>query len=615
MHCTCFCWRPDDCGSRGRTGAIAFPRCDATAKRQETDPWALLEDSSKFTESGRKLLGIPGNEKKAGNGLPHMSKTMEVEKKSPLLGKTLPTTPASKTKTGADGSRWKSPGPSTSAPERYSPAGSPYVASRERISSPEQLNGYLQRLEKEFDGESWQPREDLFGSPLSKGTGQLGGGLQLPLSPYMPRFPSEQGMHSPDDHQTDPSLHRAADYDTHRQTSYPPRSSWNARHQHTSPDAVYRSSPGILGVSSPFPADALSVQSPTGKVDDILGNLGTNYLEINAIADRLREWFSSKLLKPLHELAVIAHSNVAAEAAKLGFKELMQLPALCKEENMYKSSTSNSGMEDVVLEHCKVQLEGALRELEQKTTNSSPYGLSSWGGMGTLQQQELEIQKYAVSSCLRELVNYQKLRLILRGQYYPGFMPQLPVDYTATRIGVLARGTCCESFEWDRGGDWCGYPWNAEILPTDSHLLFYLFAVYLDAPDWNFHVQPQKSAVGPSGPLFIGELPARCPNKFVAILSGMQRMIPERTSSTAGGLVLAGSRLLPPHFTLGLGRELGELKLGGQNGMFVALSILFYEIDRFEESVLGSLPLVSSLGLGNVLKEGYTSRYFHKRYD
>lgn len=577
-----------------------------------------MEDRSGLTEAGRKLLGIPGIEKQVDKGFPQKAKAMEGEKKTSVMGNTVPTKPATKTNTGVEGLRWKSSGPATSTRERYSPVGSPYLASNEKISSPGQLKGYLRRLEKEFDGEAWQPREDLFGSPLSRGAGQLGMAMQPPLTSYTPRFSFEQGMQSPEDRQAEPGLHPPTAYESHAQTSYAQRSSWNARHQHASPDAVYRSSPGILGISSPIPADALSVQSPTGKVDLILSKLGTNYLEMNASADRLREWFSSKLLKPLHELSTMAHSKVATEAGKLGFEELMQLPALGKEENMYRSSASNPGMEDMVLEQCKVQLEGAWKELEQKTTNSSPYGLAGWGGTGSSQQnqqQELEIQKYAVASCLRELINYQKLRVILRGQYYPGFMPQLPVDYTAARISVLARGTCCESFEWDRGGDWCGYPWNAELLPTDSHLLFYLFAVFLDAPEWNFHAQPQKSPVGPSGPLFIGELPARCPSKFVAILSGMQRMLPERSSSTAGGLVLAGSRLLPPHFTLGLGAEVGELKLGGHNGVFMALSILLYEIDRFEESLLGSLPLVSSLGLGRVLNEGFTSRYIHERYD
>jgi hypothetical protein len=41
------------------------------------------------------------------------------------------------------------------------------------------------------------------------------------------------------------------------------------------------------------------------------------------------------------------------------------------------------------------------------------------------------------------------------------------------------------AYEWSRGGEWGGKPWSAE-LPTDSALLFYLFAAYLAAPQWLF---------------------------------------------------------------------------------------------------------------------------------
>jgi hypothetical protein len=41
------------------------------------------------------------------------------------------------------------------------------------------------------------------------------------------------------------------------------------------------------------------------------------------------------------------------------------------------------------------------------------------------------------------------------------------------------------AYEWSRGGEWGGKPWSAE-LPTDSALLFYIFADYLAAPQWLF---------------------------------------------------------------------------------------------------------------------------------
>lgn len=51
-----------------------------------------------------------------------------------------------------------------------------------------------------------------------------------------------------------------------------------------------------------------------------------------------------------------------------------------------------------------------------------------------------------------------------------------------------AEGSCMAAFEWNAGGEWGGKPWSAE-LPTDSALVFYLFACYLAAPQWLFPVE------------------------------------------------------------------------------------------------------------------------------
>lgn len=48
------------------------------------------------------------------------------------------------------------------------------------------------------------------------------------------------------------------------------------------------------------------------------------------------------------------------------------------------------------------------------------------------------------------------------------------------------------AFTWNGGGEWKGRPWSPE-LPTDSALIFYLFASYLAAPQWLF---PQAGTLG-----------------------------------------------------------------------------------------------------------------------
>lgn len=113
------------------------------------------------------------------------------------------------------------------------------------------------------------------------------------------------------------------------------------------------------------------------------------------------------------------------------------------------------------------------------------------------------------------------------------------------------------AFEWDKGGEWGGKPWSAE-LPTDSALVFYLFASYLAAPQWLFpqvgrtrcmfdfsgwaclaNVLPLQLAVctsaagivrllcsqgdataisGLSGTLYLGKLPTKPADGYVGVL-------------------------------------------------------------------------------------------------
>ena len=40
-------------------------------------------------------------------------------------------------------------------------------------------------------------------------------------------------------------------------------------------------------------------------------------------------------------------------------------------------------------------------------------------------------------------------------------------------------------FEWNKGGDFAGKPWSTE-LPTDSALVLFLFAAFVEAPHWEW---------------------------------------------------------------------------------------------------------------------------------
>jgi hypothetical protein len=95
--------------------------------------------------------------------------------------------------------------------------------------------------------------------------------------------------------------------------------------------------------------------------------------------------------------------------------------------------------------------------------------------------------------CLEASVAYQRLAALLRGEFPPNILPATPSGYLVARIHQLAEGHCMPAFTWNGGGEWKGKSWSPE-LPTDSALMFYLFASYLAAPQW-FFLQDEVTAV------------------------------------------------------------------------------------------------------------------------
>ena len=81
----------------------------------------------------------------------------------------------------------------------------------------------------------------------------------------------------------------------------------------------------------------------------------------------------------------------------------------------------------------------------------------------------------------RQAVNrYLRLGALVRGEAPRALLQAAPRGYVAARARALAAGPCCAAFRWAGGGAWGGKPWSAE-LPTDSALLLYLFAAFLEA--------------------------------------------------------------------------------------------------------------------------------------
>ena len=74
---------------------------------------------------------------------------------------------------------------------------------------------------------------------------------------------------------------------------------------------------------------------------------------------------------------------------------------------------------------------------------------------------------------------YQKLTELLQGEQPRQLLPPTPRGYILARVRALAEGPCMTAFTWNGGSSWNNKPWTNE-LPTDSTLVFFLFAAFLE---------------------------------------------------------------------------------------------------------------------------------------
>nr|DAD19635.1 TPA_asm: hypothetical protein HUJ06_021098 [Nelumbo nucifera] len=85
----------------------------------------------------------------------------------------------------------------------------------------------------------------------------------------------------------------------------------------------------------------------------------------------------------------------------------------------------------------------------------------------------------AIQECIDAITEHQRFHALMKGEWVKGLLPQSSVraDYTVQRIRELAEGTCLKNYEYLGSGevyDKVNKKWTLE-LPTDSHLLVYLF--------------------------------------------------------------------------------------------------------------------------------------------
>ncbi|KAK6936018.1 Cytochrome B561-related [Dillenia turbinata] len=148
------------------------------------------------------------------------------------------------------------------------------------------------------------------------------------------------------------------------------------------------------------------------------------------------------------------------------------------------------------------------------------------------------------------ITEHKRLYALVKRELIKGMLPQISVwaDYTIQRIRELAEGTREKNYD---------YPGNVEVydkvnkkwtkLPTDSHLLIYLFCAFLEDPKWMLHVDPTSYAGSQSSKnLFLGVLPPKewFPEKYVAVISSAPSTL------RPGACVLVAGKQSPPIFAL-----------------------------------------------------------------
>ncbi|EEE58847.1 hypothetical protein OsJ_10435 [Oryza sativa Japonica Group] len=214
---------------------------------------------------------------------------------------------------------------------------------------------------------------------------------------------------------------------------------------------------------------------------------------------------------------------------------------------------------------------------------------------GSPQQPQQNPLLPSIQACIDAITEHQRLNTLMKGELIKGLLPQSSVhaDYTVKRVQELAEGTCLKNYDYMGHGDGCGKlekKWISE-LPTDSLLLLYLFAAFLEHPKWMLHVDPTSysGAQSSKNPLFLGVLPPkeRFPEKYVALISGVPAVI------HPGALILAVGKQSPPIFALYWDKKL-QFSLQGRTALWDAILLLCHQINVGYGGVVRGIHIGSS---------------------
>ncbi|XP_023751503.1 uncharacterized protein LOC111899861 [Lactuca sativa] len=345
-----------------------------------------------------------------------------------------------------------------------------------------------------------------------------------------------------------------------------------------------RMSPGSQKFSTPPKKGEGDLPPPMSMEEsiDAFARLGI-YPQIEEWRDHLRQWFSSVLLNPLLAKIETSHIKVMEAAAKIGIT----------------ITVSKIGSDSST---------GATATVSNERNNEwqPAYTLDEEGLIGqlrtTLLQQIQNTSIPVIQDCIDAISEHQKLLALMKGEWAKGLLPQTSIraDYTVQRIRELGVGTCVKNYEYITNGEKFNKKKWSEV-PSDSHLLLYLFCAFLEHPKWMLHVDPTSHVGSQSSrnPLFIGVLPSkeRFPEKYLGVICGVPSVL------HPGGCVLAFDKKSPPIFALYWDKK-PQLSFEGRTALWDSVLVLCHKIKSDYGGIVRGMHLGSSaLGFLQILDD------------
>ncbi|KAL0923029.1 hypothetical protein M5K25_007071 [Dendrobium thyrsiflorum] len=372
-------------------------------------------------------------------------------------------------------------------------------------------------------------------------------------------------------------------------------SSTNAsRAARSTPLRPVRMSPGSLQKYTPPKKGEGELPPPMSMEHTVeaFENLGV-YPQIEHWRDCLRQWFSSVLIKPLLDKIGTSHILVMQAAARHGVNiAISQVGCDSSNSTMPVHLSPFYGMEwqpTVTLDE-----DGFLNQLHSSLVQARDGSMSRSPISGQQQPQQIALLPL-IQQCLDAITEHQRLKTLMKGELIKGLLPQstVPAEFTVQRVRELAEGTCLKNFDYIGNGagfDKAGEKWTTDV-PSDSHLLLYLFCAFLEHPKWMLHVDPQSysGAQSSKNPLFLGVLPPkdRFPEKYVAVISGVPSVI------HPGACVLSIGKQRPPIFFLYWDKKL-QFSIQGRTALWDAVLLLCHRIKVGYDGVVRGVHLGSS---------------------